>query len=210
MSPTGAGRETQRVLFRCCLAGLKIGSAHFLNSLHRATERRNPCSSCHTPLTPSHSVPLYIHSKTTHPLSLNAVEKVQCRRAPLFAASAPPPKNCPPSLHLPPRHLVGLNPHDVEWLPGDGPPPTAAHKPPATAEPSHHNTSARMAPPHAQHQPRCARPSGGAVIGAAGAAYYDQQPELLESLMYLYRVTGNVTYREWGWSIFRATQLWTR
>lgn len=40
--------------------------------------------------------------------------------------------------------------------------------------------------------------------------YYDQQPELVESLMYLWRLTHDQTYRDWGWQIFRATQMWTR
>jgi hypothetical protein len=43
-----------------------------------------------------------------------------------------------------------------------------------------------------------------------GQAYYDQQPELLESLFYLWRFTGNETYRDWGWQIFRAVRMWTR
>jgi hypothetical protein len=43
-----------------------------------------------------------------------------------------------------------------------------------------------------------------------GQAYYDQQPELLESLFYLWRFTGNETYRDWGWQIFRAMRMWTR
>lgn len=41
-------------------------------------------------------------------------------------------------------------------------------------------------------------------------AYYDQQPELLESLFYLWRFTGNATYRDWGWQIFRAMRMWSQ
>ncbi|KAK8595807.1 hypothetical protein V6N12_064316 [Hibiscus sabdariffa] len=30
------------------------------------------------------------------------------------------------------------------------------------------------------------------------------RPETIESLFYLWRLTGNKTYREWGWNIFQA------
>lgn len=30
-----------------------------------------------------------------------------------------------------------------------------------------------------------------------------QRPETVESLFYMYRITGDVTYREWGWEMFR-------
>lgn len=30
------------------------------------------------------------------------------------------------------------------------------------------------------------------------------RPETVESLFYLWRLTGNNSYREWGWSIFQA------
>jgi mannosyl-oligosaccharide alpha-1,2-mannosidase len=35
-------------------------------------------------------------------------------------------------------------------------------------------------------------------------ARYQLRPETLESLFVLYRLTGNVTYRHWGWRIFLA------
>ncbi|MCJ1474675.1 mannosyl-oligosaccharide alpha-1,2-mannosidase [Lambiella insularis] len=31
-----------------------------------------------------------------------------------------------------------------------------------------------------------------------------QRPETVESLFYMWRITGDVTYREWGWEIFRS------
>ncbi|WIA21674.1 hypothetical protein OEZ85_000844 [Tetradesmus obliquus] len=52
--------------------------------------------------------------------------------------------------------------------------------------------------------------NGTHATPTAGQAYYDQQPELLESLFYLWRITGNATYRDWGWQIFRAMRMWTR
>lgn len=52
--------------------------------------------------------------------------------------------------------------------------------------------------------------SGKLASATAGQAFYDQQPELIESLVYLWRLTGNQTYRDWGWQIFRAQQMWTR
>ena len=30
------------------------------------------------------------------------------------------------------------------------------------------------------------------------------RPETVESLFYMWRVTGDVKYREWGWQIFEA------
>ncbi|RVX07852.1 Mannosyl-oligosaccharide 1,2-alpha-mannosidase MNS1 [Vitis vinifera] len=30
------------------------------------------------------------------------------------------------------------------------------------------------------------------------------RPETIESLFYLWRITGNKTYQEWGWNIFQA------
>lgn len=31
-----------------------------------------------------------------------------------------------------------------------------------------------------------------------------QRPETVESLFYMYRITGDVMYREWGWEMFKA------
>eukprot|EP00899_Mesostigma_viride_P007967 jgi/Mesvir1/17171/Mv07593-RA.1 len=44
----------------------------------------------------------------------------------------------------------------------------------------------------------------------AGAPHNLQRPETVETLFYMYRVTGNDTYREWGWRIFQAFQNHTR
>ncbi len=35
-------------------------------------------------------------------------------------------------------------------------------------------------------------------------AHYLLRPETIESLWYLYYVTGNKTYQDWGWSIFQV------
>ncbi|CAD5126115.1 DgyrCDS14288 [Dimorphilus gyrociliatus] len=37
-----------------------------------------------------------------------------------------------------------------------------------------------------------------------------QRPETVESLMYLYRITGDAKYREWGWKIFEAFEKYTK
>ncbi|MED6216516.1 Mannosyl-oligosaccharide 1 2-alpha-mannosidase mns2 [Stylosanthes scabra] len=37
-----------------------------------------------------------------------------------------------------------------------------------------------------------------------GTSWNIQRPETIESLFYLWRLTGNNTYREWGWDIFEA------
>ncbi|KAJ1962760.1 hypothetical protein GGI12_002459, partial [Dipsacomyces acuminosporus] len=39
---------------------------------------------------------------------------------------------------------------------------------------------------------------------------YILRPETLESLMILYRITGDEKYKEWGWSIFQAIEKWTK
>ena len=36
------------------------------------------------------------------------------------------------------------------------------------------------------------------------------RPEAAESLFVLWRVTGNETYRDWGWHMFRAFEMHTR
>ena len=36
------------------------------------------------------------------------------------------------------------------------------------------------------------------------------RPETVESIFYLYRITGNKVYREWGWKIFQAFQKHTK
>ena len=36
-----------------------------------------------------------------------------------------------------------------------------------------------------------------------------QRPEFVESLFYMWRITGDVTYREWGWQIFEAFTKYT-
>lgn len=37
-----------------------------------------------------------------------------------------------------------------------------------------------------------------------GTSWNILRPETVESLMYLWRYTGNKTYQEWGWNIFQA------
>lgn len=37
-----------------------------------------------------------------------------------------------------------------------------------------------------------------------------QRPETVESLFYLYRLTGNKTYQDWGWEIFQSFEKYTR
>jgi len=40
--------------------------------------------------------------------------------------------------------------------------------------------------------------------------YNIHRPETVESLFYLYRVTGDPVYREWGWNIFNAFEKHTK
>jgi hypothetical protein len=37
-----------------------------------------------------------------------------------------------------------------------------------------------------------------------GTSWNILRPETVESLMYLWRLTGNTTYQDWGWDIFQA------
>lgn len=37
-----------------------------------------------------------------------------------------------------------------------------------------------------------------------GTSWNILRPETIESLFYLWRLTGNATYKEWGWNIFQA------
>jgi len=37
-------------------------------------------------------------------------------------------------------------------------------------------------------------------------SHYLLRPETIESLWYLYYVTGNKTYQDWGWNIFQVHQ----
>eukprot|EP00252_Welwitschia_mirabilis_P007297 TRINITY_DN1853_c0_g1_i4.p1 TRINITY_DN1853_c0_g1~~TRINITY_DN1853_c0_g1_i4.p1 ORF type:complete len:165 (+),score=33.64 TRINITY_DN1853_c0_g1_i4:695-1189(+) len=43
-----------------------------------------------------------------------------------------------------------------------------------------------------------------------GTSWSIQRPETIESLMYLWRITGNNIYREWGWNIFQAFEKQSR
>ncbi|XP_075229492.1 alpha-Mannosidase class I b isoform X2 [Lycorma delicatula] len=36
------------------------------------------------------------------------------------------------------------------------------------------------------------------------------RPEFIESLWYMYQITGNTTYQDWGWSIFKAFEKFTK
>lgn len=39
---------------------------------------------------------------------------------------------------------------------------------------------------------------------SVGTSWNILRPETVESLFYLWRLTGNKTYQEWGWNIFEA------
>ena len=38
----------------------------------------------------------------------------------------------------------------------------------------------------------------------AGAKYNIQRPEAIEAIFYMYRKTGDATYREWAWEMFQS------
>ncbi|KAI0228052.1 Endoplasmic reticulum mannosyl-oligosaccharide 1,2-alpha-mannosidase [Lamellibrachia satsuma] len=48
------------------------------------------------------------------------------------------------------------------------------------------------------------------IIVKAADTHNLLRPETVESLVYLYRLTGNKTYREWGWKIFQSFEKYTR
>ena len=39
---------------------------------------------------------------------------------------------------------------------------------------------------------------------SVGTSWNIMRPETVESIFYLWRLTGNKTYKEWGWNIFQA------
>ncbi|XP_011046600.1 PREDICTED: mannosyl-oligosaccharide 1,2-alpha-mannosidase MNS1 [Populus euphratica] len=45
---------------------------------------------------------------------------------------------------------------------------------------------------------------------SVGTSWNILRPETVESLFYLWRFTGNRTYREWGWDIFQAFEMNSR
>lgn len=44
------------------------------------------------------------------------------------------------------------------------------------------------------------------IITEDSARYTLLRPETVESLWYLYVLTGNTTYQDWGWKIFQAIE----
>merc|ERR1712217_826443 len=50
--------------------------------------------------------------------------------------------------------------------------------------------------------------AGGRMVVRDGG--YRLRPETIESLFYLYRVTGNRTYQDWSWNIFQSIDKHTR
>jgi endoplasmic reticulum Man9GlcNAc2 1,2-alpha-mannosidase len=50
----------------------------------------------------------------------------------------------------------------------------------------------------------------GNFVVNAGDEHSLLRPETVESLFVLYRVTGNSTYQEWAWQIFRALEMHAR
>eukprot|EP00325_Prymnesiales_sp_UTEX-LB-985_P017614 CAMPEP_0174759218 /NCGR_PEP_ID=MMETSP1094-20130205/108158_1 /TAXON_ID=156173 /ORGANISM="Chrysochromulina brevifilum, Strain UTEX LB 985" /LENGTH=144 /DNA_ID=CAMNT_0015965151 /DNA_START=84 /DNA_END=518 /DNA_ORIENTATION=- len=53
---------------------------------------------------------------------------------------------------------------------------------------------------------RFKRDKGDCTPTATGSKF-SLRPETIESLFYLWRLTKNETYREWGWNIFNALEL---
>ena len=43
-----------------------------------------------------------------------------------------------------------------------------------------------------------------------GTSWNILRPETVESLMYLWRTTGDKVYRDWGWDIFQAFEKQSR
>jgi mannosyl-oligosaccharide alpha-1,2-mannosidase len=46
------------------------------------------------------------------------------------------------------------------------------------------------------------------LVEYADGRHNIQRPETVESLFILWRITGDVKYREWGWTIFHAFEKW--
>jgi len=56
---------------------------------------------------------------------------------------------------------------------------------------------------------RFKRDKGDCTPTATGSKF-SLRPETIESLFYLWRLTKNETYREWGWNIFNALETHTK
>lgn len=48
------------------------------------------------------------------------------------------------------------------------------------------------------------------VVDVSGMSYNLLRPEFVESLYYFWVYTGNSTYQEWGWDIFRAIEKYAK
>jgi len=48
------------------------------------------------------------------------------------------------------------------------------------------------------------------MIVKTGDSHNLLRPETVESLWYMYHLTGNKTYQEWGWKIFQAFEKYAR
>lgn len=68
-------------------------------------------------------------------------------------------------------------------------------------------TSALAHPPPSHTQVNVDRESG--ALSSRFGTYW-QRPETLESIFYLYRLTGEERYRDWGWEIFQAIERHSR
>ena len=53
-------------------------------------------------------------------------------------------------------------------------------------------------------------PGGNDFVVHPSAAHNMQRPETVESLFYMWRITGDVKYREWGWKMFESFVKWTQ
>lgn len=73
--------------------------------------------------------------------------------------------------------------------------------PPAAADAPHH-------PPAEFDEDPKARWRDDYVV-KSNDAHNLQRPETVESLFYMWRITGDVRYREWGWEMFRSFMNYT-
>jgi hypothetical protein len=99
--------------------------------------------------------------------------------------------------------------------PQSSPPPSSTGKTTTgTATTSTCNPSVTLVPPYSNcsippefaNQASFYEKSGFWITDAT----YDLRPEVLESIYYAYRVTGNTMYQDWSWAAFQAINATTR
>ncbi|GAX82024.1 hypothetical protein CEUSTIGMA_g9452.t1 [Chlamydomonas eustigma] len=134
--------------------------------------------------------PDQVHSSKTQEEVSSSASKMSMPMSP----TASPPRRPPPPRPPPPP----------------GPPP---RPPPPLAQPPPPHLPTLLKPPPTPPPPPPPPPVDWDnvlyIMGVNSPSDF-LRPEVVESLFYLYRATGDDIYREWGWSMFRAFEMFCK